>query len=493
MSHLDQTVTNAPFPVRTSSPLPSMSNNSGQHVPAVPVRDDGARRFSMPFNVQGQYVDQHGYGYGQVAVAPQYGPSMHLSSNVQLVTNNSHLAYQHGMMLAYPQYYGHPGNDVQAADAAAVRRVSSAPNVHGQYVDQLGHGHGQGQVNVGAQYGQASLGTTTPPTNVPQHDAHLACPQRGMIYAPYPNYGGYPSTDDQADENAVSMRRYSTPGVQGQYWDQFGYGYGQVNVGVSYGQAMIQGPLCESTPPSLQQLPHNAHLAYQQSGMLCAYPNYYSQPSYDDRANEATMRLGALKLNGDGQRPGAGNAFRGTPPGYSNHKTRLCKTFQSTGSCPHGERCRFAHGERELQSAVLLTGENEKHQMRNTKFEPNHQRRIEAIRGNSPTSYANYKTRMCSAFSTKGYCLHGDNCRYAHAETELRSATPVTSNGRYKTKLCKHFESNGIGKCNYGSRCEFIHPSDGEYRKSVTPKKEQRNSIQHLCRKGSVDGPSLNK
>ena len=30
------------------------------------------------------------------------------------------------------------------------------------------------------------------------------------------------------------------------------------------------------------------------------------------------------------------------------YKTELCKKFQSTGHCPYGYKCRFAHGKQEL-------------------------------------------------------------------------------------------------------------------------------------------------
>ena len=32
------------------------------------------------------------------------------------------------------------------------------------------------------------------------------------------------------------------------------------------------------------------------------------------------------------------------------YKTELCKKYQSTGKCPYGHKCRFAHGKEELLS-----------------------------------------------------------------------------------------------------------------------------------------------
>lgn len=31
-----------------------------------------------------------------------------------------------------------------------------------------------------------------------------------------------------------------------------------------------------------------------------------------------------------------------------------------------------------------------------------------------------YKTRMCMYYAQSGYCVHGDNCKYAHTKTELK-------------------------------------------------------------------------
>ncbi len=32
------------------------------------------------------------------------------------------------------------------------------------------------------------------------------------------------------------------------------------------------------------------------------------------------------------------------------YKTNLCKYWQSKGTCPHGARCHYAHGEAELRA-----------------------------------------------------------------------------------------------------------------------------------------------
>ena len=65
------------------------------------------------------------------------------------------------------------------------------------------------------------------------------------------------------------------------------------------------------------------------------------------------------------------------------YKTELCKKFQSTGHCPYGYKCRFAHGKKEL-----ITKQQGK----------------------------NYKKRPCKSFFEKGYCPYGSRCNFQHYE-----------------------------------------------------------------------------
>ena len=54
-----------------------------------------------------------------------------------------------------------------------------------------------------------------------------------------------------------------------------------------------------------------------------------------------------------------------------------------------------------------------------------------------------------------GYCKYGNNCAFAHGESELKNRK-LSFN--YKTKPCKQFFE--IGFCSYGSRCQFSHKKD---------------------------------
>ena len=68
------------------------------------------------------------------------------------------------------------------------------------------------------------------------------------------------------------------------------------------------------------------------------------------------------------------------------YKTELCKKYQSTGKCPYGSKCRFAHGKKELISK---------------------------------TKGVNYKKKPCKTFNERGYCPYGSRCSFRHDERQF--------------------------------------------------------------------------
>jgi hypothetical protein len=64
-----------------------------------------------------------------------------------------------------------------------------------------------------------------------------------------------------------------------------------------------------------------------------------------------------------------------------------------------------------------------------------------------------YKTEKCKYWADNGYCEFGDQCAFAHGETDIRQKSVISSN--YKTKQCVQFHENGL--CPYGIRCQFLH------------------------------------
>lgn len=64
------------------------------------------------------------------------------------------------------------------------------------------------------------------------------------------------------------------------------------------------------------------------------------------------------------------------------YKTELCKSYNDTGFCPYGNKCRFAHGKQEL-------------------FQ----------KENIPT---NYRKKKCISFHCNFYCVYGNRCLFKH-------------------------------------------------------------------------------
>ena len=67
-----------------------------------------------------------------------------------------------------------------------------------------------------------------------------------------------------------------------------------------------------------------------------------------------------------------------------------------------------------------------------------------------------WKTEICRYWEMYGECKFGENCAFAHGDSELKKRK-MTYN--YKTKPCKQFFE--IGYCSYGSRCQFSHKKEG--------------------------------
>lgn len=74
-------------------------------------------------------------------------------------------------------------------------------------------------------------------------------------------------------------------------------------------------------------------------------------------------------------------------PNYqeARYKTEICLHYRERNSCPHGQRCLFAHGLEELRP----------------------------YRGRHPK----HKTEKCEAFHRDGYCNYGYRCSYIHSES----------------------------------------------------------------------------
>jgi hypothetical protein len=135
-------------------------------------------------------------------------------------------------------------------------------------------------------------------------------------------------------------------------------------------------------------------------------------------------------------------------------KTKLCRTFTDTGSCPYAERCMFAHGEAKLRTkesnlAAKLTTEEAIRNFQQISSVPRsggftHSTLIipdmpatpahtmtplspattivsAESRGHKPILAERFKTRLCRKFSDTGSCPYEERCMFAHGEANLRT------------------------------------------------------------------------
>ena len=97
-----------------------------------------------------------------------------------------------------------------------------------------------------------------------------------------------------------------------------------------------------------------------------------------------------------------------------------------------------------------------------------------------------WKTEICRYWEIYGECKFGENCAFAHGDSELKKRK-LTFN--YKTKPCKQFFE--LGYCTYGSRCQFSHKKESEnseenkekvnvsYLKIIKELESEENKISH--------------
>ena len=66
-----------------------------------------------------------------------------------------------------------------------------------------------------------------------------------------------------------------------------------------------------------------------------------------------------------------------------------------------------------------------------------------------------WKTEICRNWEMYGECKYGNNCAFAHGDSELKQRK-LSFN--YKTKACRQFFE--LGYCSYGIRCQFSHKKE---------------------------------
>ena len=94
-----------------------------------------------------------------------------------------------------------------------------------------------------------------------------------------------------------------------------------------------------------------------------------------------------------------------------------------------------------------------------------------------------WKTEICRYWEMYGECKFGENCAFAHGESELKQRK-LTFN--YKTKPCKQFFE--LGYCSYGSRCQFSHKKESLEGKANDSTEKDKISYLKVLNELSSDG-----
>ena len=92
-----------------------------------------------------------------------------------------------------------------------------------------------------------------------------------------------------------------------------------------------------------------------------------------------------------------------------------------------------------------------------------------------------YKTRMCMSVLNHGVCKFGDSCHFAHSESELvkNSTQNLVQQSKHKTKMCNSIINNMV--CKFGDNCNFAHSFDELSVKPYTQTKQAKNYKTRMC------------
>ncbi|OIV99929.1 hypothetical protein TanjilG_26267 [Lupinus angustifolius] len=117
------------------------------------------------------------------------------------------------------------------------------------------------------------------------------------------------------------------------------------------------------------------------------------------------------------------------------HKMKLCKKYYNGGECPYGERCNFLHEDpakfrddsgRIKESSAINIGTNGSPKSYLNGYDHNNSETnkvmalsmgLNAYRGNVRSTF--WKTKLCIKWETTGHCPFGEDCHFAHGQSEL--------------------------------------------------------------------------
>ena len=83
----------------------------------------------------------------------------------------------------------------------------------------------------------------------------------------------------------------------------------------------------------------------------------------------------------------------------------ICKHYGTPQGCSYGDKCQFAHGQKELRMNNMQNFNQM--QMANV--------------GKAQNNILNYKIVKCKNFEKDGTCKYGQHCTFAHGDKEIRN------------------------------------------------------------------------
>lgn len=149
-----------------------------------------------------------------------------------------------------------------------------------------------------------------------------------------------------------------------------------------------------------------------------------------------------------------------------NFRSSACQAYATTGRCPNGQHCRYAHSAQELRAAsssgskgMLCTTWLEEGKCMNPSCGFAHSQK--ELNNHSAGLSDILKAEVCRNLKEKGFCQYGDMCQFSHNyKRDFQSMMgggsqgpgPVLD-GKYKVVLCDKYPK----MCDMGDRCHYAH------------------------------------
>jgi len=113
-------------------------------------------------------------------------------------------------------------------------------------------------------------------------------------------------------------------------------------------------------------------------------------------------------------------------------KTQMCKSMLTTGRCPFGEKCNFAHSQCEIRKPVCFFGDKCKNKEscgydHSTMEVPEMPVVAENVKIETPKEEPKkekVKTQICKFIASGEKCPYNERCTFAHSKEDL--GTPIT-------------------------------------------------------------------